>query len=137
MRKVRRAETAPELAVRATISKCRYVFELNRHDLPGTPDLVLTRHFVAIFVHGCFWHSHGCKKSRVPSTNSTFWKRKLEANMARDRRKAAALRRLGYSVVTVWECTIPKDRVGSGLRRRLARVRARIGRRRSKRGSRP
>src|SRR5205823_4622097 len=83
--------------------------------LPGTPDIVLRDANVAVFVHGCFWH--GCPRHyRLPKRNHQYWIPKLERNQARDRANTRALRRLGWSVVTTWECAVKKD-VGRVCRR--------------------
>lgn len=97
--------TKPERAVRSALHERGLRFRVHRSDLPGTPDVVFPRHRVALFVHGCFWHSHGCKFSRIPQTRSEFWRGKLEATVARDHAAVAALRAAGWHVITVWECS--------------------------------
>jgi DNA mismatch endonuclease (patch repair protein) len=86
-----------------------YRFRLHRRDLPGTPDIVLPSRSKAIFVHGCFWHAHGCRIGGPPKSNSAFWEQKLARNRARDAENAEGLRRAGWDVITVWQCEI-KDR---------------------------
>jgi DNA mismatch endonuclease (patch repair protein) len=90
--------------------------------LPGRPDIVLPRHGVCIFVHGCFWHLHrNCKDARIPKTKRAWWRKKLEGNAARDKRQAAALRRIGWRVLTIWECqTERQDKLKAKLLRFLA-----------------
>ena len=105
MRRVRGKNTTPERAVRRVAHALGYRFRLHRRDLPGTPDLVFPRLRRAIFVHGCFWHRHeGCPRTTTPKTRAEYWREKFEQNMRRDRRNLAALRRLGWSVLVVWEC---------------------------------
>ena len=105
MRRVRGKNTTPERAVRRVAHALGYRFRLHRRDLPGTPDLVFPRLRRAIFVHGCFWHRHeGCARRTTPKTRAAYWREKFEQNMRRDRRNLAALRRLGWSVLVVWEC---------------------------------
>jgi DNA mismatch endonuclease (patch repair protein) len=105
MSRIRGKDTKPELAVRRILHSMGYRFRLHRRDLPGNPDIVLPRHGACIFVHGCFWHLHSnCKDARIPKTKRAWWRKKLEGNVARDKRHAAALRRLGWRVITVWEC---------------------------------
>ncbi|WP_081055998.1 very short patch repair endonuclease [Burkholderia pseudomultivorans] len=105
MRSVRQRDTSPEMAVRRALHKLGYRFRLHRKDLPGTPDVVLPRYRLAIFVHGCFWHRHaGCKLATTPTSNIEYWLPKFEANVARDARKAKELRELGWRVETVWQC---------------------------------
>lgn len=117
MRAVRRENTGPELAVRKVAHRLGLRFRLHRKDLPGTPDLVFPKHRTCVFVHGCFWHRHpGCKKASTPKTRRDYWLPKFERNVERDREKEEALRRLGWRVVTIWEC---ETRDPEELERRL------------------
>jgi DNA mismatch endonuclease (patch repair protein) len=105
MRKVKSQDTTPELAVRRLLFRLGFRFRLHRKDLPGTPDIVLPKFGVAIFVHGCFWHQHrGCRRSTMPVSNVEYWHRKFEANMNRDLRNKKCLRKAGWRVLTIWEC---------------------------------
>lgn len=105
MSRVRDRDTAPEMAVRSTVHSMGFRFRLHRPDLPGTPDLVLPRHRKVILVHGCFWHQHsGCPKAKRPSSRREFWNKKLDANVARDRKNVKELEMRGWEVLTVWEC---------------------------------
>jgi DNA mismatch endonuclease (patch repair protein) len=102
---IRGKDTKPEILIRRALFSVGYRFRLHRRDLPGVPDVVLPDRKVAIFVHGCFWHAHdGCKNARLPSTRPDFWRVKLEANVARDRRNIEDLLTCGWRVLTVWEC---------------------------------
>lgn len=103
MRRVRTSGTAPELAVRRLLDLWRIQYLANDGLLPGTPDIVLVRERVAVFVHGCFWHGHRCIR-RLPRTNVPFWEGKIAGNRSRDRRAAGKLRAMGWQVVTLWEC---------------------------------
>lgn len=97
-------------------------FICNDQSLPGTPDFVLPKMDAVVFVHGCWWHGHGCERGRrTPKTNRAYWAGKVERNRRRDRRVARELRVLGFSVWTVWECqlrqaTLP-TRLANFLRR--------------------
>ena len=107
MGRVRGKNTAPELAVRCALHAAGYRFRIHRKDLSGCPDIVLPRYRIAIFVHGCFWHRHAsCPASSTPRQNSEFWRNKFANNVRRDRRNARQLRKLGYRVMTIWECQI-------------------------------
>ena len=107
MSRIRNKDTTPEIIVRSTVHRLGYRYALHRKDLPGHPDLVLTRHHKIIFVHGCFWHMHRCRYGRVvPKTNKKFWKIKREGNVDRDIRNLRKLRREGWKVLVVWECQI-------------------------------
>lgn len=123
MSAVRTRNTAPESAVRAVLRQLRLSHTSNSPRLPGKPDLVITSHKVAIFVHGCWWHGHeGCPRAKLPVQNHDFWAKKIAGNQKRDRRVVTALRKLGYAVVTVWACQT--NRVGV-LERRILSVAAR------------
>ncbi len=110
MRRVKGAGTSPELAVRRLIWRLGGRYRLNRRDLPGKPDIVLPGRRLAIFVHGCFWHGHGCARgARVPKANRDYWVAKVARNRARDEVVCAALTASGWRVETVWECEL-RDR---------------------------
>lgn len=109
MASVGRTDTGPELRLRRALHQIGLRFRLNDHALPGSPDLVLKRHETAIFVHGCFWHRHGCPRTTTPKTRRAFWLGKFEANVARDARKVRALKAKGWRVLTVWECALRNE----------------------------
>jgi DNA mismatch endonuclease (patch repair protein) len=96
--------TGPELAVRRLLHSSGYRYRLHVKTLPGTPDIVFPRRKKAIFVHGCFWHGHGCAKGRAPKSRQEYWQPKLAANEERDSRNEERLRGLGWSTLTVWQC---------------------------------
>lgn len=101
---IRSKNTKPELLVRRALHRRGFRFRLHQRDLPGRPDIVLPRFKAAIFVNGCFWHGHGCKYFKLPTTNTEFWREKIEANQKRDSLREAQLVDLGYRVFSVWEC---------------------------------
>ena len=110
MRAVKDRNTAPELRVRRLCHKLGYRFRLHRKDLPGKPDLVFPARKKIIFVNGCFWHGHRCKRgARLPGTNLDYWRRKISRNSQRDCEISRALRKLGWDVLTVWECETRSD----------------------------
>jgi DNA mismatch endonuclease (patch repair protein) len=122
MSRIRGKDTAPEKAVRSVLRKMGYKMRLNVRDLPGKPDIVLTRKKAAIFVHGCFWHRHSlCKYAYTPKSRVAFWQRKFDDNVRKDRRVKRCLARLRWRVMVVWECeTIDPNRVRQKLARGLA-----------------
>src|SRR6187549_2527092 len=68
-------------------------------------DILLPKHKTAIFVHGCFWHRHtGCKNCTTPTNRREWWLEKLNGNSARDLLHQAALKKLGWRVIVIWEC---------------------------------
>lgn len=107
MARIRGKNTGPEVAVRRLLHSMGYRFRLHRRDLPGSPDLVLPRFKLAIFVHGCFWHRHPkCRLASTPTTNSAFWLEKFRANRKRDQRNERQLAAAGWRVVVVWQCQL-------------------------------
>lgn len=120
MRRVRSRDTSPELTLRRALHALGLRYSLRRK-LPGSPDIVLVRARVAVFVDGCFWH--GCPDHcRVPASNRPYWKAKIALNRARDIRAARALRAAGWSVVRVWEHEVrgSPERAAARLRRIVA-----------------
>jgi DNA mismatch endonuclease (patch repair protein) len=117
MSRVKNRDTKPEIIVRSLVHRLGYRFRKNNLNLPGRPDIVLTRHRKVIFVHGCFWHGHRkCKRAFRPTTNKTFWDKKLDKNIVRDKLKNKALKSLGWKTLTIWECqTKDKNKLLSKL----------------------
>ncbi len=110
MRAVRGKNTKPEMEVRRLVHGLGYRFRLHRSDLPGKPDLAFPARRKVIFVHGCFWHSHGCKSGLIPRSNQDFWLPKLRGNAARDGRNLEALTQQGWKALVVWECELKETR---------------------------
>ena len=102
---IRGRNTKPELLLRSGLHRLGLRFGLHSK-LPGRPDIVLPRHRVAIFFHGCFWHGHNCQLFRLPGTRQEFWLEKIEGNRRRDATANAALLQAGWRVATVRECAI-------------------------------
>lgn len=111
MASIKSKNTGPEIAVRKALFNAGFRFRLHRKDLPGNPDIVLPGRRVAIFVHGCFWHSHfGCKNFRLPTSREEFWGRKLGETVARDGAAKEKLQDSGWRVLVVWECFVRASR---------------------------
>ncbi len=109
MSKIRGKNTKPEMILRSQLFRKGFRFRVHQKDLPGNPDIVLTKYKTVIFVHGCFWHYHkDCKEGRIPSTNSKFWKDKLEHNVKKDAKHLKALKNMGWKVLVLWECGVEK-----------------------------
>jgi DNA mismatch endonuclease (patch repair protein) len=120
MRRIRKRNTKPELAVRRAAHALGVRFRLHRRDLPGTPDLVFPRHRKVIQVHGCFWHQHkGCKLARQPKSRLDYWLPKLARNIERDHATRAALEAAGWACLVVWECETQDIRGLEGILRRF------------------
>ena len=111
MSQVHSKNTGPERAVRHALWNKGYRYRLNDKRLPGSPDLVLPKYRAVIFINGCFWHGHrGCTKYTVPKTNEQFWREKVARNIARDGLNAQRLDTLAWTVITVWECELGKNK---------------------------
>lgn len=125
MSRVKGKNTSPELLVRKAARSLRQLYQLHRHDLPGTPDLVFPKRKIAVFVNGCFWHRHsGCKRARTPKTRFDYWNMKLQRNVDRDRRVRSSLRTLGWKTVVIWECETPAaEKLLETLRSRISKCR--------------
>lgn len=109
MRAVRSTDTSPEMTVRRLLYANGYRYRLHCPDLPGKPDLVFASRRKVIFIHGCFWHQHRCRRGRrMPKSNQDYWKTKLRRNVERDRATRRRLGRQGWRVLTVWECQISR-----------------------------
>ena len=77
MSRIRSRDTKPEWIVRRYLFSRGYRYRKNVKGLPGTPDIVLRKYGIVIFIHGCFWHGHEVD-GHIPHSNSDFWKRKIE-----------------------------------------------------------
>ena len=102
---IRSEGTQPEKLVRSSLHRRGFRFAKSSLGLVGKPDIVLPRWKVLVFVHGCFWHLHGCSLSKMPGSNREFWEKKLMANKLRDERVSHELLELGWRILIVWECT--------------------------------
>ena len=112
MRAVRGTDTAPERKVRRLLYGRGYRYRLHRRDLPGKPDLVFLGRRKVIFVHGCFWHGHDCRRGdREPKSNVAYWRAKIARNRERDGEHLRALEGDGWSVLVVWECELKGDKL--------------------------
>lgn len=109
MSKVRSLNSRPELYVRRAVWAEGFRYRLHVKKLPGKPDMALKKYRLAVFVHGCFWHHHGCANDRRPASNREYWDRKLDGNAERDARHRSQLQEMGWTVVTIWECSLKDD----------------------------
>ena len=106
MRQVRSENTSTEMYVRRTLHAAGLRFRIHSKTLPGRPDLVLAKYKTVVFVQGCFWHWHGCSRSRMPSSNAEYWQRKIARNVERDSKNHGVLSNLGWRVQILWECEL-------------------------------
>jgi DNA mismatch endonuclease (patch repair protein) len=127
MRRVKGRDTAPELVVRRALRSAGVGYRLGGAGLPGRPDLVMKGRRAVVFVHGCFWHGHDCRRgARAPKANAAYWTAKIARNRARDAAAEAGLRAAGWRVITVWECGLRTadfaDRLVEAVRGQAAAV---------------
>ena len=106
MQAVRNKDTKPEIVVRQCLHAMGYRYRLHRKNLPGRPDIAFIGQRKAIFVHGCFWHQHGCPKGRLPKSRLDYWQPKLEQNVERDRTKIEQLESMGWESLVLWQCEL-------------------------------
>jgi DNA mismatch endonuclease (patch repair protein) len=107
MANIKSKDTKPEMQVRRLLFAAGYRYRLHAVGLPGTPDIVFSARRKAIFVNGCFWHSHSCPNgTHKPATNSEFWEAKRSRTVERDAQALALLDGLGWGTLTVWECEL-------------------------------
>jgi len=114
-------DTKPELRIRSLLHQMGYRFRLHRKDLPGKPDIVLPKYKTVIFIHGCYWHRHTCKKGRsTPTSNREFWEEKFSKNIERDKRNLVELKNIGWNIITIWQCELKNmEKIQSRLKSHL------------------
>ena len=109
MKANRPSRTGPEMRLRKALSSIGVRgYRTGPSGVPGRPDLAFGSARVAVFVHGCFWHRHGCSlaSTKLPKSNRPYWRLKFDLNEVRDARKVIELRKLGWRVLTLWECEV-------------------------------
>ena len=112
MSRIRSKNTKPEILVRKFIYKHGYRYRLNVKNLPGKPDIVLSKYKTIVFVHGCFWHGHdSCKYFVMPKSNLSYWAAKIERNISRDLNNEIALKTAGWKIIVIWECELKNDNI--------------------------
>ena len=109
MSRIRSTNTKPEEIVRKYLFSHGFRYRKNDKRYPGKPDIVLPKYRTIIFVNGCFWHMHGCSRSRLPRSNQEYWKPKIERNIQRDAENQQKLEADGWKVIVVWECELKKS----------------------------
>lgn len=106
MSRVRTRDTGPELLLRSSLHRLGYRYRLHSEALPGKPDLVFPARRKVIFVHGCFWHGHGCRWGKLPKSRPEYWEPKIDGNQRRDRAVLRLLRRSGWQALVIWQCEL-------------------------------
>lgn len=103
---IRSRNTRPELQVRKGLHALGLRFRLHDARLIGSPDIVFPSRKAVIFIHGCFWHGHGCHLFKVPKTRTDYWIEKINRNRLRDARVTKQLDQDGWRSLTIWECAL-------------------------------
>jgi len=107
MSRIRNKHTKPEIAVRKLLRGLGFQYKLHIKNMPGKPDIIVSKHKAAIFINGCFWHQHkNCKKAIMPKTNLRYWKKKLINNVSKQKKDLSLLRKSGWKSLVIWECQI-------------------------------
>lgn len=106
MRANRGKNTGPELIVRKALFAKGLRYRIHDKSFPGKPDIVFAKHRAVIFIHGCFWHGHDCRRRPFPKSNEAFWQGKIEANKKRDLETKLIINEMGWRVLVIWECAI-------------------------------
>jgi len=109
MSKISGKETKPEIQVRKFLFAQGFRYRKNDKRYPGKPDIVLPKYKTVIFIHGCFWHGHNCKRGNLPETRRIFWENKISGNIARDKRNKKELEKLGWNVEIIWQCELSNN----------------------------
>ena len=123
MSHIRSVDTKPEELVRKFLFKHGFRFRKNDRRYPGKPDIVLPKYCTVVFVNGCFWHMHGCSRSRLPRSNQAYWKPKIERNVWRDIENQHRLEADGWKVIVIWECELKKSTAEERLTRLCDEIR--------------
>ena len=123
MSKVGQKNTGPEMKLRKSLHKIGLRYRLHDKRLPGSPDIVFPRFKAVLFVHGCFWHGHtNCKYFIVPKTRTKWWLAKINRNKANDEKAQKALRKEGWKVINIWECSLKRTRITRKLNSLLTQL---------------
>ena len=127
MSQIKKTNTKPELRLRSYLFKNGFRFRLYNKRLPGNPDIVLPKYKTIIFVNGCFWHAHkNCKYNKMPKSNTTYWVPKILRNVERDCSNKKELKKLGWNVLTIWECEAENKKLEKTTERTIDKINKRF-----------
>ncbi|MCD7873056.1 MAG: DNA mismatch endonuclease Vsr [Clostridiales bacterium] len=127
MSHIRSTGSKPEEIVRKYLFRKGFRYRKNDKRYPGKPDIVLPKYKTIIFVNGCFWHMHGCSRSRLPRSNQDYWEPKIKRNVERDKQNIECLEADGWNVLVVWECELKKRTLDETLDRLCEKIKQNNG----------
>lgn len=122
MSHIRSTNSRPEEIVRKYLFSRGFRYRKNVKALPGCPDIVLRKYKTVVFINGCFWHKHDCGRFVWPSSNKDYWQAKITANVQRDAKNNDALKKLGWNVITIWECELKKKYIDNTMNHLIAEI---------------
>ncbi|WP_347069646.1 very short patch repair endonuclease [Flavobacterium sp. WV_118_3] len=123
MSRIKGKNTKPELLVRKYLFSEGFRYRLHDKKLPGKPDVILPKYKTVIFVNGCFWHGHEeCKFYVIPKTRTDWWLAKINTTIANDEKVTTTLQNLGWSVITIWECELKKEKAENTLSELIKKI---------------
>lgn len=123
MSRIKGKDTKPEMLVRRFLHANGFRYKLHDKTLPGKPDIVLPKYKTVIFIHGCFWHGHtNCKYFVVPKTRTEWWLNKIHGNQENDIKSSKALKKDGWSIITIWECKLKANKLENTLSSLLTKL---------------
>lgn len=123
MSKIRKTNTKPEMLVRSFLFKNGFRFRVHVKTLVGNPDIVLSKYKTIIFINGCFWHAHkDCRLNRMPKSRQEYWIPKINRNVERDRINKVELKKMGWKIITIWECKLSKKNREKEFKKLLNRL---------------
>jgi DNA mismatch endonuclease, patch repair protein len=116
MSRIRSAHTKPEMLARQFLHAQGFRYTLHNKKLAGKPDIVLSKYKTIVLIHGCFWHGHtNCKYYVVPKTRTDWWLSKINTNKANDEKAIKALKKEGWKIITIWECSLKSAKIEKTL----------------------
>lgn len=120
MSRIKGKNTKPEILVRRFLFSKGFRYRLHVKTLPGKPDIVLPKYKTVIFINGCFWHGHeNCKYFVIPKTRTDWWLNKIYGNKQKDGENFIQLSKIGWKIVTIFECELKRDKLNNTLNRLL------------------
>jgi DNA mismatch endonuclease (patch repair protein) len=124
MSRIKGKDTKPEILVRKFLFFKGLRYRLHQKNLPGKPDIVIPQHKVIVFIHGCFWHGHkGCKYFVPPKTRTEWWVNKINETTKKDAENILKLKKLGWKIIIVWECSLKSDKIKKVLESLTKKIR--------------